>query len=97
MSVGHKMHGKGCGSMEKAAQESRLAIVCSTIYLLVSIGVLALVCSICCPQIGEKIREVMTGWDSNPVKTVFHTFADHLEEGQPLREAFSQTMEGVFP
>lgn len=91
------MQGKGRGSMEGKERESRFAVFCSTVYLFVSIGLLVIVCSVYCPQLGERVRTAVTGWDRSPVKAAFHTFADGLEQGQPVREAFSQTVEVLFP
>ena len=79
--------------MENKQTESGLKTFLSTIYILVALCLLVVVCIYCYPTVGQEVREIIGGWEDSPVREAFGTLADGLEAGLPVKETVAASFE----
>lgn len=87
---------KGCGLMERSKKGSRLASLVSGLCVLAALMLLLLVCGYCYPSMQDTCREVLGGMEDGAVQQAFNVLADGLQNGEPVKETFSQSMEILF-
>lgn len=83
--------------MKEIGTKSRLAVVLSTICLIISVGMFFITCSLYWPQVGDRIRAVMIGQADSPLNAAFSSLSEGLEQGKPVREVFAQTIGEILP
>lgn len=72
---------------------SGIATFFSILYILMALCLLFGVCGYCYPAVGERIRQVIGGWEESPVREAFGTLADGLEAGLPVKETVEASFE----
>lgn len=82
--------------MESKQRRHRLASFLSGIYLLAALLLTLGVCGRCCPALEEKMKQAVAGLEDGPVRQAFGTLADGLEEGKPIRQTMTETVQVLF-
>ena len=68
----------------------------STISLLFAVAALLAVFRYCYPELERDVRNVIGGLEISPVRQAFHTMADGLEGGAPIKETVQETVKVLF-
>lgn len=79
--------------MNETKKGSGVAAFFSFLYILAALCLLLGVCSFCYPQVGERVRQVIGGWEESAVREAFGTLADGLEAGLPVKETVAASVE----
>ncbi len=79
-----------------AVRGSKFAAFLSGVYVLAALLLLLGVCGHCYPAVEEKLKEVVTGEETSPVRQAFGVLADGLESGDPIRETVADTVQVLF-
>ena len=82
--------------MEGNKRESSLPVFLSGLALLLSVVCLLAVCHYCYPDAERTIREVLGGMKDGPARQAFHTMAEGLEAGEPVKQTISETVQVLF-
>lgn len=79
--------------MEEKKKSSKVASFLSGLYIVFALCLLLGVCSHCYPAFGQRMRQVLGGWEESPVRQAFGTLTDGLEAGRPIKETFARSFE----
>lgn len=82
--------------MEQRSKGSVIATFLSLLYVAAALALLLGVCGYCYPELAQKARQVIGGWEDGAVQQAFGTLADGLEAGKPVKETLSETVEVFF-
>lgn len=82
--------------METNKQEGGLPVILSGLALLLSVICLLAVCHYCYPNVEQKAREVLGGMENSPARQAFHTMAEGLEAGEPVKQTLTETVQVLF-
>ena len=79
--------------MREPKQTFPVLTVLSVIYVLGALCLLVLVCGVCYPELAQKIRHVIGGWEGGTLQEAFGTLSDGLEAGLPVKETVEASIE----
>lgn len=79
--------------MAEQKKEAGKKALWSTIYLLVAICLFLGVCANYYPQVGQTLRDVISGPDDSPIREAFGVLTDGLSDSRPVKEVLSQSYE----
>ncbi len=82
--------------MDANKREGGLPVFLSGLALLLSVVCLLAVCHYCYPNIEEKAKEVLGGMKDSSARQAFHTMAEGLEAGEPVKQTLSETVQVLF-
>ncbi len=82
--------------MESNKREGGLPVFLSGLALLLSVVCLLAVCHYCYPDVEQKAREVLSGMEDSPARQAFHTMAEGLEAGEPVKQTIAETVQVLF-
>ena len=82
--------------MKKREGGSRWAAFFSGLCLLGALALLMKVCSICYPSVQQEMQNLFMGMEDGAVRQAFGTLAEGLEQGAPVKETLTQTVQVLF-
>ncbi len=82
--------------MKEREKGNGFATFLSLAYVAGALALLLWVCSHCYPQVSQRAKEVIGGFQQGQVQQAFSIFSDGLESGQPVRETISRSVSVLF-
>ncbi len=79
--------------MGSTHRENGLAVFFSGLALLLSVICLLAVCNYCYPDLEHKARAILGGMEDSPVRQAFHTMAEGLEAGEPVKQTLAESVQ----
>ncbi len=79
--------------VEQTKRGSGLAVFISGLCVLLALLLLLCVCGYCYPSVQDTFREILGGVENGTVQQAFDVLADGLQNGEPVRETFAQTID----
>lgn len=87
---------EGVREMKEYDHRYRFAAFLSGISVLLSLLALLAVIRYCYPEVEQDLRHIVSGLESSPVRQAFHTMADGLGAGEPIKETMKETAQVLF-
>ena len=79
--------------MQEPKQSFPFLTALSVVYVAGALFLLALVCGLCYPELAEKVRHVIGGWEGGTLQEAFGTLSEGLEAGLPVKETVEASIE----